>query len=72
MSEYFTRFPSPIGELLLTSDGDALTGWIEGITGTSVPDPEAGTQTVRTIGTSTIWVAYFLQSKRVKATFIVP
>ena len=50
----------------------ALTGWIEGITGTSVPDPEAGTQTVRAIGTSTIWVAYFLQSKRVKATFIVP
>jgi methylated-DNA-[protein]-cysteine S-methyltransferase len=26
MSEFFTRFPSPIGELLLASDGRSLTG----------------------------------------------
>lgn len=29
-------------------------------------------QTGRAIVTSVIWIAYFLQSKRVKSTFVVP
>lgn len=49
-----------------------LTGWIEGITGEKVPDEDGAIQTARAIISSIVWVAYFLQSKRVKATFVVP
>jgi len=49
-----------------------LAGWIEGMTGENVAEKDAGLQTGRALVSSVIWIAYFLQSKRVKATFVVP
>lgn len=49
-----------------------LTGWIESIAGTPVGEQNAGVQVGRAFISSLVWIAYFAQSKRVKATFIVP
>jgi len=43
MTTYFTRLVSPIGELLLTSNGKALTGlYLEEFSGGPAPVPAAG------------------------------
>ncbi|MDP2273724.1 MAG: DUF2569 domain-containing protein [Archangium sp.] len=52
--------------------GLALAGWIEGISGTE-PGPSDGVvQVGRAFISSLLWISYFVQSKRVKATFVVP
>ncbi len=49
-----------------------LGEWIGSLTGNKVTGGEGGVQVGRAFGSSLIWIAYFLQSKRVKATFVVP
>ena len=48
-----------------------LAGWTERLTGNKSPG-EGGGQLGRAFGSSFVWIAYFLQSTRVKATFVVP
>lgn len=49
-----------------------LSGWIESITGTALGEKDTVTQVGRVFISSLVWIAYFGQSKRVQATFVVP
>ncbi len=51
--------------------GVGMHAWLESITGKSLPS-DSTPHVFRTFISSVIWSSYFLQSKRVKATFVVP
>lgn len=61
------------GALILSPlAGLALAGWIENISATPTEATDGAMQVGRAFISSLLWISYFAQSKRVKATFVVP
>ena len=52
--------------------GIALSAWVASLNGNQGGAEESVVQSGRAFISGVVWIAYFLQSKRVKATFVVP